>query len=484
MPLKDKDAGRDKPAADLLRRALASPPGAPGSDRGACPDPEILAAYVERALDADEAARYNLHFSQCARCREQLAAMVRSGEFAGAADVRRARPSVAGWNWDWRWLAPATAMVLFVAVVALFRPPHHPAEQTSRPLVAINQPTPAPAAPPADMIAKLGPAPAAAASAPSAPIVAPSRMRSAPIASSAKSEIAPPAKASQPSREDHTEVAANSTADAVVFGRLEMLKKAPAAPKAEGSGRSGIGHGFASGSGNGVGSGVGYAGGIVAPPPPARQTVTVESAVSPVAPAAPAPAARATYGDVSVEAVEPEDPRVPVPTQLTPPNISKGASAGKTSSAQDSARSEHVSAAVATNRNLTQNEMVVVEAGNATSARMLVHSPDPQVLWRFSGGRFVERSSDAGATWRVQWTDANAHILAGAAPSSDSCWLVGRAGLVLVTVNGKKWKQVAPPADADFVGVAATDASSAIVTSSDGRKFTTTDGGKRWTPAP
>jgi hypothetical protein len=461
MPLKDKDAGRDKPAADLLRRALASPPGAPGSDRGACPDPEILAAYVERALDADEAARYNLHFSQCARCREQFAAMVRSGEFAGAADVRRARPSVAGWNWDWRWLAPATAMVLFVAVVALFRPPHHPAEQTSRPLVAMNQPAPPPAA---------------AASAPSAPIVAPSRMRSAPIASSDKSEIAPPAKASQPSREDRKELAASSVAGANEYGRLEPLKKSAAAPKAEASGQSAIGHGFGSGSGNGVG--------IAGAPPSVKQTVTVESAVSPVAPAAPGPAARTTYGDVSVEAVEPEDPRVPVPTQLTPPNISKGASAGKTSSAQDSARSEHVSAAVATNRNLTQNEMVVVEAGNATSARMLVHSPDPQVLWRFSGGRFVERSSDAGATWRVQWTDANAHILAGAAPSSDSCWLVGRAGLVLVTVNGKKWKQVAPPADADFVGVAATDASSAIVTSSDGRKFTTTDGGKRWTPAP
>ena len=51
----------DKPAAELLRRSLASAAGATDD----CPDPEILAAYAERSLDADEASRWNLHFSQC-----------------------------------------------------------------------------------------------------------------------------------------------------------------------------------------------------------------------------------------------------------------------------------------------------------------------------------------------------------------------------------------------------------------------------------
>src|SRR5579863_4010199 len=156
MTLRDKDGERDKPAADLLRRALASRAGAPDSDIGPCPDPEILAAYMERSLDADEAARYNLHFSQCVRCREQLAAMVRSGEFSGAVDEKRARPLVAGQNWDWRWLAPATAMILFVAIVAVFRPTHYPAEQAPKLSVAMNEPAPLPAAPPENMIAKLG----------------------------------------------------------------------------------------------------------------------------------------------------------------------------------------------------------------------------------------------------------------------------------------------------------------------------------------
>ena len=126
----------------------------------------------------------------------------------------------------------------------------------------------------------------------------------------------------------------------------------------------------------------------------------------------------------------------------------------------------------------------MVQAGDETSARILVRTPDPQVLWRFSSGRFVERSSDAGATWRVQWTSPNAHLVAGAAPTTDSCWLVGRGGMILVTTDGRKWKTIAPPADADFVDVSATDASSATVTTTDDRKFTTSDSGKHWTPAP
>jgi photosystem II stability/assembly factor-like uncharacterized protein len=143
-----------------------------------------------------------------------------------------------------------------------------------------------------------------------------------------------------------------------------------------------------------------------------------------------------------------------------------------------------MSAAVIRGHSLAQSESVMVEAGDATSARTLIRTPDPQVLWRFSGGRFVERSSDAGATWRVQWTTASAHLVAGAAPTSDSCWLVGRGGMILLTTDGKNWKTITPPADADFVSVVATDAASATVTSTDNRKFTTSDSGKHWTPAP
>lgn len=443
MPLRDKDWDQDKLAADLLRRSLASPAGA----NDACPDPEILAAYSERSLDAEEAARCNLHFSQCARCREQLATLVRSGELAGTAEQKPSRspgiPWIGAGNWDRRWIAPAAAALVFVAVVVVFRPPHHPHEQ---PLVAINQPAAPLAAPPMSSV-KPQSSPAAVASAPSTPIAPISRIRSAPNVNSDESDIARPA-APPPAPPAGKESDVPATLSARNSAQTDALAKPSAAPQA----------GVSSQSGSEIGHRVGNRVGIAAPPPRATQTVTVEDAVSPLTPAAPAPSEKKTAqanGAVSSGAIV----------------------------TQESTNGQQMSMVIA-NRNLTQTESVMVQAGDATSARTLVRTPDPQVLWRFSGGRFVERSSDAGATWRAQWTNANAHLVAGTAPTTDTCWLVGRAGMVLVTVDGKKWKQIAPPADADFVDVAATDASSATVTSADGRKFTTSDRGNHWTPEP
>jgi hypothetical protein len=149
MPLPDKDREQDKPAADLLRRSLASAAGAPGSDIGTCPDPEILAAYSERSLDANEIALYELHFSQCARCRDQLEAIVRAGEPTDATEEKR--PGAA-WIWDWRWLAlPVAAALVLAAVLVARRPTHHPAEQ---PLIAMTQPAAPPAASPAMPVAR------------------------------------------------------------------------------------------------------------------------------------------------------------------------------------------------------------------------------------------------------------------------------------------------------------------------------------------
>jgi hypothetical protein len=442
MASQDKDRDEDKQSSELLRRSLAGPAGAPGSEIGACPDPEILAAYSERSLDPEEATRWNMHFSQCARCREQLVVLVRARDSAGTTEEKRPRaPSLV---WDWRWLAPAAAAIILVVVVLVFRPPHRAAEQQ---IVAMNQS----AEPPTSS--------ATPESAPNSSPASDSLARTSPNSNSAKSEIEPSAKASRPSRDDRKEFAANSPADDGEFGPLQPMKHVPAPPKAEASSRSGIGHG----SGNAIGSGVGNGSGIAPAPPGATQTVTVESAVSPVTPAAPVPAVAA-----------------PPEKESAQPN---GAASADAIATKKSTNGQQLSVGVA-NRNLTQNEMVVVEAVDATSARTLVHTPDPQVLWRFSSGRFVERSSDAGTTWHAQWTNPNAHLVAGVAPTADTCWLVGRAGLVIVTVNGKKWKTIAPPAETDFVDVTATDASEATVTTSDDRKFTTSDGGKHWTLAP
>ena len=47
-------------------------------------------------------------------------------------------------------------------------------------------------------------------------------------------------------------------------------------------------------------------------------------------------------------------------------------------------------------------------------------------------------------------------------------------------IDGLTWRRVAFPEAIELVGVRASDASNATVTAADGRRFTTTDGGKSW----
>jgi len=417
----------DKPAADLLRRSLASP----ARREEVCPDPEILAAYSERSLDADETARLELHFSQCARCREQLAVLGRLGELVGAAEEKRPRTQRIPWNWDWRWLAPAAAALVFVALLIALRPAHHPAEGS---LVAMDhQPASsaylAPSATPGSGTAAPAPAPQSSSAGGS--------FRS-PRLNSAKSEVAPPA----PSRVLPETPPGRATTSLPLNGRnyKELLKLAQPAvvPGAKAS----------------------AAAGSSPVPAGASQSVTVTAGSPPAAQAASLPAH-------------------PVPRDVPTAGPTYSESVAAPQATEDKKMS-----VIVRNGGSAQTESVMVEAEDLTSARTLVRTPDPQVLWRFTGGRFVERSSDAGATWRVQWTNAGAHLTAGAAPTTDTCWLVGRDAMILLTTDGRRWKTITPPADADFIDVVATDASSATVTTTDDRKFTTSDNGKHWTPAP
>ncbi len=117
------------------------------------------------------------------------------------------------------------------------------------------------------------------------------------------------------------------------------------------------------------------------------------------------------------------------------------------------------------------------------SAETIIATPDPKVLWRIAGGGFVERSEDMGATWNGQLPLPNAQLTAGAAPTAKTCWLVGEGGTILLTKDGTHWSKIPPPVPANFVSVSSKSASSATVTAADGQKFSTSDGGKKWTPS-
>jgi photosystem II stability/assembly factor-like uncharacterized protein len=105
------------------------------------------------------------------------------------------------------------------------------------------------------------------------------------------------------------------------------------------------------------------------------------------------------------------------------------------------------------------------------------------VRWRMAGFS-VQRSTDGGANWETQSTGNAAELTAGAAPSAAVCWVVGRGGVVLLSVDGRSWRRLAFPEMTDLSTVRARDARSASVSTADGRTFSTTDAGATWAPRP
>ena len=135
----------DREFGAMLRRGLASGPAAPESD---CLDASQLAAYYERTLTAEELRACDLHVSNCAHCRRQLAALARAEPERAASG---SRPM--SWLWDWRLLVPVTAaLTIFIAWVTVRKPFEAQKTASVAPIVAQSQPpaaAPQPALPPA-----------------------------------------------------------------------------------------------------------------------------------------------------------------------------------------------------------------------------------------------------------------------------------------------------------------------------------------------
>jgi hypothetical protein len=368
-------ASRDeeKAAANLLRRSLHD------SD-DVCPGPDILAAYFERSLDRQQSARYELHLSQCARCREGLAALDRVGASAAPSQPF----SYWAWLWDWRRLAPVAAALIIAAVWMARRPAPKP---TSEP----------------------------------PPLVALSRSREVPPTSPE-----PPAR-SIPSGIPRVNPATNLTSD---FGRAEKPQAGKEKKEAVADLDAEVSKPVSRNAAASVMPG-GNAGNVAAPSGAARiasEPSTMEMKGQQTSAAARAPA-RAAKTDTGL-----------------------------------------------------RSQAVTLEAVAHRSTGEMVATPDPKVLWRIADGGLVERSQDGGVSWQGQLPDAGTQLTAGSAPSENICWFVGPGSVIVLTTNAKDWKRISPPVSADFVAITAEDASTATVTTADGRKFTTGDGGVHWSP--
>jgi hypothetical protein len=117
------------------------------------------------------------------------------------------------------------------------------------------------------------------------------------------------------------------------------------------------------------------------------------------------------------------------------------------------------------------------EAGGRFRAANVAGS---KVVWRLGPAGSIERSADSGATWQRQTSGVSADLLAGSAPSPTVCWAVGRGGVVLRTTDGSTWSSLGSPTSQDLTAVEAVDADRATVTTADGKRYATTDGGRTW----
>jgi putative zinc finger protein len=90
-------------------------------------------------------------------------------------------------------------------------------------------------------------------------------------------------------------------------------------------------------------------------------------------------------------------------------------------------------------------------------------------------------ANPCGSPWPAPPPDVAGQITAGSSPSTDVCWIVGRAGTVLRSTDHQTWQRVNIPQAVDLSGVTATDARTARVVAADGRALSTSDGGVTWT---
>jgi hypothetical protein len=408
----------DKTGAEMLRQSLAHQPAAAGE----CPEQEILAAYFERSLNAEETARCELHLSGCARCRQELALVERAGRDAAIAGKGAQGVGRRTWVWDWRWLAPAAAALVIAAVWIVQRPSNLNTESQSQTYVAMSRPSERPA--------KEAPAPS----------------RTPPGARSSaapKSEMAQNRPLNKTQNAISREMNRPSTND-----KLRQVTPLDARRDAD-------------------------------------SNLRAKSAGAPQSDSEERAARKKTESKALADALQtaPASPAANAPPALA--GNAGGMVQEETDESAQALKSKQQVGATAKPNLYAQKDAKAAPASSVTGAvARVVRTPDAKVLWQIPE-QGVLKSEDGGATWRqASLPVTNGHVASISAPSAQVCWLVGRGSLILLTTDGTHWQTVAPPARADFVQVVAENAFSATVATAEGLRFQTGDAGKHWHPVP
>jgi photosynthesis system II assembly factor YCF48-like protein/putative zinc finger protein len=458
----------DRGLEQLLRETLR-PPDAGGV---ACLDADTLAAWVDDALTPGERAAAEAHAAGCARCQSMLAVMIRTAPVDAVAEGSAVR------RWAMMFvpaLAAAAAVTLWFAVERPWRSgaPAPAAAQEARSAVGEPPVLPAPAtaapASPAD-------APMTHAAKKEAELMLADALRK----NTAGEERAPSSESAlrrapeeKSIDKDRRRAAAGTVADA----RAANVA-APAARRAPGA---------------------------ATPPPPAAaplgglaETVAIQPPAAPTRAddrvrQAPPMQSATQYPQQQSSQQLPTQQQAPPPQQQATPQqgtqqrpdqqqagdvVTREAAAPRPRAETDSARAAAAGrggAAEAVQVNALRSG-IEKSAGGAA-----FRSPDGSGWWRISGGRVAEASTDKGATWSPRYVaDDKTVLTAGAAATTSTVWIVGRAGVVLVTTNGHSWRRLPFPENTDLIAVTAADARHATVIAADGRAFATADAGATW----
>lgn len=177
-----------------------------------------------------------------------------------------------------------------------------------------------------------------------------------------------------------------------------------------------------------------------------------------------------------------ERPSPPAPSAAPTADSPRAAAVGTLEERVTSGASPASPGAAAAPASMATRSAQVGRANTGTRAPVIeIASPDAAIRWRVGAGGFVQLSRDRGATWEALGSGVTTDLVAGASPSATVCWVVGRAGTVLLTTDGRNWQRLTFPEPIDLTAVGATDARTATVTTADGRRFTTANGGLTWT---
>lgn len=439
------------------------------SGTGDCPDAEIIAAYAEQALGPAESARWDSHFSTCERCRNILRVLAASadtplaekevanlGELVSAVrapveisrgSVGRARPG--RMDWRTRWLAPALGVAAVLVVWFAMRPPWRTTDRGASPtLVAqvLREEAPmSPAPAEADRFSKVAPG------------------------EDVKSKEAAPL----PDHPAANAVPLNSPVGAPVNGRADSGAALDNASPSEGGAARSLQQQKKLGA-LPDGREVQPSASPSMPPLPPKAQVALG------APAAAQSEAKASSNTALAESA---------PAVANGNAIANAPARDKQSPAPQRAAGALVLPEVSSRIDANaRNRQSAVDLKATEPATIQATAPFGSTVWRVGRGGRIERSADAGETWVPQISPSQEDWLAGVAVSDTVCWLAGRNGSIARTADGESWERVAPPAQVaadgakppDWTGVTARDALSATITASDGRKFSTADGGKTW----